>query len=94
MRHHRRGVGRALYGTLFDLLSRQGFTTLLAGIALPNEASVGMHEALGFELVGVYRRIGWKDGAWRDVGWWQLLLTDGGPVTEPPGPPARLDGGR
>jgi L-amino acid N-acyltransferase YncA len=88
---YRWGAGRALYGTLFGLLSRQGFTTLLAGIALPNDASVGMHEALGFELVGVYRRIGWKDAAWHDVGWWQLQLTDGAPVTDPPGPPVRLD---
>ena len=88
--HQRRGVGRALYGTLFDLLSRQGFTTLLAGIALPNDPSVGMHEAVGFELVGVYRRIGWKDGAWHDVGWWQLELTHGdGPPPEPLPPAGR-----
>jgi len=92
--HHRRGVGRALYGALFELLSRQGFRTLCAGIALPNPASVAVHEALGFELVGVYRRIGYKDGLWLDVGWWQLQL---GPASSapsgdpaPPGPPVRL----
>ena len=43
-----------------------------AGVTLPNEASVGLHEALGFDPVGVYRRVGWKVGAWHDVGWWQL----------------------
>ena len=58
---------------------------------LPNEASVALHEACGFELVGVYRRIGFKAGAWRDVGWWQLEL--GSATDDPPaelGPPARL----
>jgi phosphinothricin acetyltransferase len=72
--HHRRGVGRALYGTLFDLLERQGFRIVLAGIALPNDASVSIHESFGFELVGVYRGIGLKHGAWWDVGWYQLRL--------------------
>ena len=43
-----------------------------AGVTLPNEASVGLHEALGFEPVGVYRKVAWKLGEWRDVGWWQL----------------------
>jgi len=70
----RRGVGRALYGALLPLLARQGFRVACAGITLPNEASVALHEALGFELVGVHRGIGWKAGAWRDVGWWQAEL--------------------
>ena len=54
-------------------------------ITLPNEASVALHESLGFVPVGVYRRIGWKAGAWRDVGWWQLELDPGGgdPPPEP-----------
>jgi L-amino acid N-acyltransferase YncA len=82
--HHRRGLGRALYLALFELLERRGYRTLLAGIALPNEASVALHEALGFEPVGVYRRIGWKNDAWWDVGWWQLLLGDGA-AGPPPG---------
>jgi phosphinothricin acetyltransferase len=71
------GIGRSLYEVLFERLRRQGFRTACAGITLPNEASVALHEHLGFEAVGVYRRIGWKAGAWRDVGWWQLPLTDG-----------------
>ena len=88
----RRGAGRRLYLALFELMRRQGLRVACAGITLPNPASVGLHEALGFEPVGVYRRIGWKAGAWRDVGWWELLLAgDDAPPTEP-GPPARLDG--
>ncbi|MFL5824692.1 MAG: arsinothricin resistance N-acetyltransferase ArsN1 family B [Solirubrobacteraceae bacterium] len=94
----RRGVGRALYEALLALLARQGIRVACAGITLPNEASVRLHEALGFQPVGVYRRIGWKAGAWHDVGWWQLELLapdsgrapDSGPPADP-GPPARLD---
>jgi L-amino acid N-acyltransferase YncA len=70
----RAGVGRALYAELLDRLRAQGFHVACAGITLPNEASVGLHESFGFEPVGVYREIGWKGGAWRDVGWWQLRL--------------------
>jgi phosphinothricin acetyltransferase len=89
--HHRRGIGRALYGELLGLLHRQGLYTLCAGITLPNAASVALHEGLGFQLVGVYRRIGYKQGAWRDVGWWQLELSPppAGPPPEP-GPPQQL----
>lgn len=72
--HHRRGVGRALYEQLFALLRRQGFYTAIAGITLPNPSSIGLHEAMGFTPVGVYHNIGYKDGAWRDVGWWELAL--------------------
>jgi len=89
----RRGVGRALYRALLGLLLRQGLLVACAGITLPNDASVALHESLGFMPVGVYRRIGFKAGAWRDVGWWQLALAapaDREPVE--PGPPARLEG--
>ena len=72
--HHRRGVGRALYRTLFDLLRLQGFYVAHAGITLPNPGSVGLHESLGFRPVGIYPSVGWKLGAWRDVGWWHLPL--------------------
>jgi L-amino acid N-acyltransferase YncA len=75
-RFHRRGIGRALYSSLFAILAAQGFTNAFAGIALPNAASVGLHEALGFRQIGVYRNVGYKLGAWRDVGWWQLTLRD------------------
>ena len=82
---HRTGLGRRLYGELFERLRSKGFRLLVAGITLPNDASVGMHEALGFERVGVYKNIGFKNGQWWDVGWWQLDM--GAPEGEPP-PPA------
>ena len=69
-----RGVGRALYGALFELLRSQGYFKACAGITLPNPASVGLHEACGFKLVGVYRGIGYKFGAWHDVAWYELVL--------------------
>lgn len=77
-----RGVGRALYRSLLALLKLQGAHSAYAGITLPNEASVGLHEALGFALVGIYREVGWKLGAWHDVGWWQRSFPalDGAPA--------------
>jgi len=70
----RSGVGRALYASLFRALVQQGYYKAYAGITLPNPASVGLHEAMGFTLIGIYRNVGYKAGAWRDVGWWGLLL--------------------
>jgi L-amino acid N-acyltransferase YncA len=85
--HLRTGAGRELYEALLDLLRRQRIRVVCAGITLPNDASVGLHEALGFEPVGVYRNVGWKAGVWYDVGWWQLDLgTPGEPPAEPLGP--------
>lgn len=82
-----RGVGRALYQRLFELLTAQGFCSAHAGIALPNESSVRLHESLGFQRVGTYPRVGYKLGRWIDTGWWQKRLDDpsprGGPPTEP-----------
>lgn len=72
------GVGRRLYEDLFRRLVEQGYYQAFAGIALPNEASIALHEALGFQPLGVYRKVGFKKGAWRDVGWWQKEL-------QPPG---------
>lgn len=82
----RRGIGRALYEALLARLRAQRFHVACAGITLPNAASVGLHESLGFELVGIYRGIGWKAGAWRDVGWWQLRLSAPTGDTPPPEP--------
>jgi len=92
--HHRRGVGRALYAELFGLLDRQGLYEAVAGITLPNDASVGLHESLGFVPVGVYRDIGFKHGRWHGVGYWQLTLRPHDPGVAPrePGPPRRLPG--
>jgi len=70
----RRGIGRALYDELLPRLAARGFHAAFAGIALPNDASVGLHEAMGFTPVGIYSEVGSKFGAWRDVGWWQRLL--------------------
>ena len=72
----RAGTGRGLYRRLFAFLRTQGYVNAFAGISLPNAASVGLHEAMGFTLIGVYRNVGYKRGAWRDVGWWQLALQD------------------
>lgn len=68
------GVGRALYARLLPLLSELGYCQAFAGVALPNVGSVGLHEALGFTPIGVYSNVGFKHGAWRDVGWWQKSL--------------------
>jgi L-amino acid N-acyltransferase YncA len=70
------GIGRELYTELFRRLKERGFRLLVAGITLPNDASVGIHEALGFEPVGVYKNVGFKNGEWWDVGWWQLDMGD------------------
>jgi L-amino acid N-acyltransferase YncA len=72
--YRRRGVGQALYTTLFELLRLQGYFKGYAGITLPNSASVRLHEALGFRLVGVYLGVGYKHGAWHDVAWYQVAL--------------------
>jgi len=80
----RGGTGRALYETLFERLRGRGFRTAVAGMTLPNPASEGLHRALGFEPIGVYRGIGWKHGRWHDVAWTQKALADGaGPPSEP-----------
>ncbi len=73
-RHRGRGVGRALYTSLFECLRVQGYQSAYAAIALPNPASVALHERLGFELIGVYHAVGYKLGSWHDVGWWQLSI--------------------
>lgn len=78
---HARGIGRALYRALVPALRAQGYVSLLAGIALPNAASVRLHEATGFTLAGVHRAVGWKMGAWRDVGYWEARLH---PTSAPP----------
>ena len=80
----RRGIGRALYTSLLAVLPLQGFVNAYAGVTLPNPASVGLHEAMGFQPVGVYRHVGYKCGAWHDVAWFQR------PLQTPPGVPPAL----
>ena len=86
-----RGTGRSLYARLFAALRALGYVAAYAGIALPNPASVGLHESMGFRPVGVYRQVGYKFGRWHDVGWWQLALVDPLPA-EPAEPRPWRDG--
>lgn len=77
----RRGIARALYTALFEILALQGYRNAYAGITLPNPASVAMHEAMGFERVAVYHRVGYKMNKWHDVAWFERPL--GEHVLEP-----------
>jgi phosphinothricin acetyltransferase len=80
----RRGAGRALYEALFARLAERGYRMVVAGTTLPNDASVGLHRAMGFEPIGTFRRIGWKHDAWHDVAWTQR------PLVSANGPPGEL----
>lgn len=80
---HRRGIGRALYAELLHLLTRQGFHSAFAGIVPPNDKSVRLHEAMGFEYLGNFPEIGFKHGELHDLGWWRRTLADGKPRDEP-----------
>lgn len=79
---HRRGVARRLYVALLGVLDAQGYRQAVAGIGLPNEASIAFHEAMGFHHAGTLQGIGRKFDDWQDVGWWQRSLGDGR-TTEP-----------
>jgi phosphinothricin acetyltransferase len=80
----RTGSGRMLYEALFRQLGDRGFRVAVAGMTLPNDASVGLHRVMGFEPVGTYRRIGFKHGSWHDVAWTQRTLAGG---EDPPAEP-------
>ena len=84
-----RGLGRALYDELLPLLGRLGYVTAFAGITLPNAASVGLHEAMGFTPVGVFGNVGFKHGAWHGVGWWEYPLRT---PSQDPAEPRSWDG--
>lgn len=83
----RTGAGRALYEALFERLAERGHRQLVAGLALPNDPSLGLHVSLGFEVVGTFRKIGWKHGEWRDVMRLQKDLAPGLRGTPPAGEP-------
>lgn len=83
-RFQRGGVGRGLYTSLFALLRLQGYFSAFAGITLPNDSSVGLHQAMGFQAVGIYRNVGYKFGKWYDVSWWGLALQPS--QSDPPAP--------
>jgi L-amino acid N-acyltransferase YncA len=82
-----RGVGRRLYEALFRCLKGQGFVNAIGIIALPNAASIALHEALGFEKVSHLKGIGFKLGAWHDSAWWQKRLAK---PPDQPAPPRAL----
>jgi phosphinothricin acetyltransferase len=81
---HGRGIGRALLGNLLELLTRQGFVTAIAAVALPNPASIALHERFGFTPAGTYKGVGFKRGEWIDVSLWQRNLA---PRTDAPADP-------
>jgi L-amino acid N-acyltransferase YncA len=74
--YHGRGFGRALYERLITEVTGLGYVSAFAGIALPNDASVRLHEAAGFEPIGVFGHAGFKNGGWHGVGWWQRALRE------------------
>jgi phosphinothricin acetyltransferase len=78
------GVARSLYQALLEILRLQGFVNAVAVITVPNPSSVRLHEALGFRPVGLFRSVGYKLGAWHDVGWWQLALQEPMSLPAPP----------
>ncbi len=87
----RQGVGRTLYAALLATLRAQGFVQAIGGIALPNPASVALHEGLGFDHAGTYREIGYKHGQWIHVGIWQCPLN---PPAAAPDEPRAVRRGR
>ena len=76
--YKRRGIGKALYVKLFELLKEQGIYTVYAGITLPNNTSIGLHKSMGFNEVGVYHKVGFKHGRWHDVAWFEKVLREYG----------------
>lgn len=70
----RSGVGRTLYRELLPALAARGYFNAYAGIALPNPASVRLHESVGFRSIGVFPSVGYKLGRWHDVGWFHAQL--------------------
>ena len=69
-----RGIGKTLYSALLAILRRQGIHAVMGGAALPNAASVALHESLGFERVATFRQVGFKHDQWVDVAYWQLIF--------------------
>ena len=79
--HERQGLGKALSKRMLEILERQGYRAIVAVIALPNDASVLLHESLGYELAGTLKGLGFKLDQWRDVSFWQINFGD--PDTPP-----------
>ena len=83
----RRGIGTRLYTALAEICRQLGYYRAFAGITLPNEASVRLHEKVGFRPIGVYEQVGFKLGKWHDVGWWGLDLL---PASDSPSEPCSI----
>lgn len=86
--YQRKGIGKQLYRLLFALLKRQGYRSLYGGITLPNTASEALHRSVGMELVGIYRNVGFKFGAWHDTMWLGMSFDD---EQAPSGPPIKFE---
>ena len=86
-RARRTGVARRLYPVLFERLAARGYRNAYAGTTLPNDPSVALHRAVGFEPIGTYPRVGFKFGNWHDVAWLHRPLGDGDPLAPPQQPP-------
>jgi len=85
---HRHGIGRGLYTSLFAILQKQGYFNAVSVIAMPNDASIGLHESMGFEKIGIFKNMGYKLEGWHDTGWWQLELC---PMPINPQPPISIN---
>ena len=68
------GIGTMLYSELFSILQRLDTHAVIGGIALPNDASVALHEKFGFEKVAHFQQVGFKFSQWIDVGYWERIL--------------------
>lgn len=73
---HSKGIGKILYQTLFDLLKLQGYYNVFAGVALPNNKSIGFHKAMKFEEIGLFKNVGFKHGNWHHTHWFQLTINE------------------
>jgi phosphinothricin acetyltransferase len=79
--HERQGLGMELSERMLQILDAQGYRAIVAVIALPNDGSVALHQALGYEHAGTLKHLGFKRDEWRDVSFWQRLSTDDSPPT-------------
>jgi|SRR5688572_11002407 len=79
-----RGLGKVLYKTLFSLMKLQGYFNVFAGVGLPNEKSIAFHKSMGFEEIGIFNKIGYKQGNWHDTHWFQLTISKH--ILNPPPP--------
>ena len=72
--YRKRGIAKALYESVIDIIKHQGFTNVLAGIVIPNEKSIAFHTKMGFKQVGIYEKVGYKFGKFHSVAWYQLFI--------------------